>query len=122
MKRNLADKYFSDYIRQRYAVNGLVECFTCGKIGEWKYMDCGHYIKRQFQGLRYNEMNCQVQCKHCNYFLQGNDVQFRSRLIDYYGLPKVLALEASKKHVTKMSQWKLDLIAETYKQKLKELA
>ena len=121
MKTNLADKWFSRYIRLRASDNGIGKCFTCGRIKEVKEMDCGHYIKRQYSATRYNEINCQVQCKHCNNFLQGNDAKFRENLVTLYGVEKVYLLESSKRHSKKMGKMEQDYIAELYKQKTAEL-
>lgn len=122
MKRTTADKWFSEFIRMRYAdYRGYVECFTCGKIGFWRHFDCGHYVKRQFQSLRFNEINCQVQCKYCNHYLQGNDAKFRANLINLYGEQKILHLECTKKTITKLTEYKLQAITDYYKEQVKEL-
>ena len=116
MKTNKADKYFSQFIRLRAAdENGIGKCITCGRIGEVKYMDCAHYVKRQFQATRYNEINCQLQCKHCNNFMQGNDVKFRQYLIEKYGEGAVIVLESTKKKTVKRGRFELDAIADHYK-------
>lgn len=122
MKRTTADKWFSEYIRLRYA-NGLgyVECFTCSKRGYWKEFDCGHYIKRQFTLTRFNEINCQVQCKYCNMYLQGNDAKFRANLVSLYGEDKILRLEAAKRRVNPMKEYELKAISDIYRNKVKEI-
>ena len=62
MKIDKADKWFSIYIRLRDANNeGICSCITCGKMFLWKNVDCGHYVKRQFQGTRFNEKNSHAQ-------------------------------------------------------------
>lgn len=90
------DRIFSEFIRLRYAKNGIVRCFTCGKYDDWRNTDCGHYIKRQNMATRYEEMNCKPQCKRCNWLLQGADVVFRQRLVSEYGEYKITLLEARK--------------------------
>jgi len=120
MKTNKADKYFSQFIRLRAAdENGIGQCITCGRIAEVKYMDCGHYIKRQFQATRYNEINNQCQCKHCNNFLQGNDAKFREYLVKTYGEDAVLLLESSKRQTVKRSKFELKALAEHYQLSVK---
>ena len=84
-------------------------------------MDCGHYIKRQNQATRYSEENCQLQCKSCNNFKQGNDVKFRNYLVEKYGEGKVLLLESSRRQTYKRSKNDLEFLAEYYKKKVKEL-
>ena len=42
------DNVFSQYIRRRFAVNGVTKCVTCGKEDFWKggEMQAGHFISR----------------------------------------------------------------------------
>ena len=71
LKKEL-DKWFSQYIRLRRAdANGLVECFTCGKIDHWKKQQAGHFQSRRHLTTRWNELNVQVQCVRCNMLNQG---------------------------------------------------
>jgi len=122
MKTTTADKYFSLFIRLRDSdQNGIGRCSTCGRIGHVKTMDNGHYIKRQHQAVRFSEVNCNLQCKHCNNFEQGNDVKFREYLVNKHGEKTVLLLEASKRQTTKRSANDLKLIADYYKKKVNEI-
>ena len=78
LKKEL-DKYFSLYIRLRSATNeGMVQCFTCGKVGHYKKggMQCGHFQSRRHHATRWNEWNCQVQCVKCNMF-SGSGEQWK---------------------------------------------
>jgi hypothetical protein len=84
-------------------------------------MDNGHYIKRQHQAVRFSEVNCNLQCKRCNNFEQGNDVKFREYLVSKHGETRVLLLEASKRQTTKRSQREMTAIADYYKGKVKEM-
>jgi len=121
MKTSKADKYFSLFIRLRDSdENGIGKCRMCGRIGEVKYMDNCHFIKRQY-APRYNEMNCAIGCKHCNYFLQGNDVNFRKYLVSVYGEDKIQMLEAEKYKSHKLGAFELTAIADYYKAKVNEL-
>ena len=68
LKKEL-DKWFSLYIRLRYAsVDGIVECWTCGKTQHYKRMHAGHFMSRRHHATRWNEENVQVQCPGCNLF------------------------------------------------------
>jgi hypothetical protein len=123
MKSSKADRYFSLFIRLRDADdNGLGKCFTCGTIKPVKEMDCGHWIKRQHQATRFNEINCQLQCKRCNAFEQGRDADFERELIKKYGQDKVNLLKAGKNTVSKTNQLKIDYLTAYYKQKAEQLA
>jgi len=122
MKTNTADKWFSRFIRLRDSdENGIGKCCTCGRIGEVKYMDNGHYIKRQHSRLRYSEINCHLQCKKCNAFEQGRDVNFRKYLVEKYGENSVLILEKSKYGYSKKGKMEIRIIADYYKEQVNKI-
>ena len=76
LKKEL-DKWFSLFIRLRTSHNGLVQCFTCGRIKNYKSgMQNGHFQSRSFLATRFNEENCQPQCVGCNMFKQGEQYKF----------------------------------------------
>ncbi len=51
-----ADKIFSEYVRLDAArEGGTVECFTCHNLLYWTEIDNGHFIKRQYETLRFNK-------------------------------------------------------------------
>lgn len=123
MKTTSADKWFSLYIRIRDCdENRIAKCCTCGKVIDVKYADCGHFIKRQHMATRFDEKNCAAQCKYCNRFEQGKDVDFERYLIKRWGEDAVLLLKSGKRNTKKMSTFELDLLAIEYKQKAVELA
>ena len=85
LKKEL-DKWFSLYIRLREATNeGVVQCFTCGKIRHYKKLQCGHFQSRRHHATRWNEWNCQVQCVKCNMFEQGEQWKFGLNINAKYG-------------------------------------
>ena len=105
-QKKIADKWFSLYIRFRDALlfqkevpdadNSFGRCCTCGKIGQWKYMDCGHYISkgsRGGSGVRWDERNAHLQCKPCNGFHQGKQVVYKEFMLDKYGQDVIDQLE-----------------------------
>ena len=75
-----ADKVFSLFIRNKYAKDGKVKCFTCDKIFLVKEIQNGHYISRTYLNLRWSELNCKPQCVSCNIFKRGNLDEFALRL------------------------------------------
>lgn len=122
-----ADRVFSQYIRLRNAdKNGIVRCFTCGKPLKWRghggndgnAAHCGHYIKRTKRSLRFNEINCQVQCLRCNNFLHGNDGVFRRNLVSKYGEEKILYLESQARKPTKRTAGDYEIIIQEYKSRV----
>ena len=76
LKKEL-DKWFSLYIRLRGADdNGKNQCCTCGKIDNWKKLQCGHFVGRKHLATRFHEMNCFPQCVSCNIFKYGEQWKF----------------------------------------------
>lgn len=69
------DRVFSIYIRQRDTNDaGFGKCVTCNHTGHYKSMDCGHYISRREYQTRWDERNCALQCKFCNYSINHQGV------------------------------------------------
>ena len=63
------DAIFSKYVRLVHADNdGMVSCYTCGKLKHWKSQQNGHFVSRQYLATRWEEDNCRVQCAGCNVF------------------------------------------------------
>ncbi len=63
--RSDLDKYFSLYIRHKYADSGdrgYVSCYTCGKKDKIENMQCGHFISRAHSLTRWDKENARVQC------------------------------------------------------------
>ena len=80
------DKEFSLYIRLRDSMpNGYFRCISCGEIKPFEQADCGHYINRQHMNTRYDEMNCNAQCRKAkkNQTRRYSDFEY-TELIKYY--------------------------------------
>ena len=120
---NLADMYFSRYIRLKHSENGLCTCYTCGNILPLKELDNGHYEKRQHKATRYHENNCRPQCKTCNGDTKhnGKQVEFRINLINEIGLKSVEEIEVLAKTSVKMSAKDYRDIADNYREKINQL-
>lgn len=117
--RSIARAVFQAYVRMR---DQSQPCISCGKTeAKW---DGGHYLKAEiYTGLIFDEDNCHKQCSYCNDQLQGNVLEYREGLIKRIGRLSVELLEARKdlSRVYKFSREELIEIAETYKQKIKNL-
>lgn len=75
------DIIFSQQIRLTYADEyGMVQCYTCPSIKNWKHIQCGHFIPRAQMPTRFNVKNCRPQCNDCNVHLDGNLIVFAERL------------------------------------------
>jgi hypothetical protein len=70
--------------------------------------------------LRFSELNCNAQCRHCNRFQEGNIQDYRKGLILKIGEQKVLLLEAQKNITNKISNLELELLAKHYKAETKK--
>ena len=112
------DEVFSEYIRRRD--KGI--CFTCGNQKRWQDQQCGHYISRQYNELRYDERNANCQCKYCNIFKSGNLDEYVIKLIRKYGV-KILEEFWKRKHFRKkiFKVPELEDLIKFYKQKIKDL-
>ena len=91
-------------------------CISCGSNSDQK--DGGHYLKAEvYSGLIFDERNCSSQCRKCNRFLNGNELNYRDGLIKRYGKEFVEQLESEKdaKRVYKWSDEELNEIKQKYK-------
>ena len=70
--------------------------------------------------LRFSELNCNSQCRHCNRFQEGNIQDYRKGLIEKIGETKVLLLEATKHITNKISNFELELLTKHYKAETKK--
>lgn len=78
-----AKKSFQKYIRMR---DEKQPCISCGIVNT-ELWDGGHFKKAEiYSGVIFNESNCHKQCRKCNRFLGGNELNYRAGLIQRYGL------------------------------------
>ena len=102
------DDIFSLYIRLREATDeGLVQCFTCGKVGHYKTggMQNGHFQSRKHLATRFSEDgNCEVQCIKCNIFDSGQQYIFSLRLDEKYGEGRAQELQYLARTTLKISR------------------
>ena len=86
---------FQKYIRKRDAE---FPCISCGTMTA-DLWDGGHFKKAEiYSGVIFDEMNCHKQCRKCNRFLGGNELNFREGLIARYGEEYVLQIEQKAVH------------------------
>jgi len=97
-------------------------CISCAEHKE--LVDGGHYFKAElFSGLIFNEKNVHKQCRKCNRFLGGNEIQYRIGLVKRFGEDYVNQLEQESidKRVYKYTKQELIEIKKKYDLKIKEL-
>lgn len=108
------DKVFSDYIREKDAIDGMATCITCGDTKEWKYQQNGHYMSRGNYATRWDETNCHVQCAACNVFKKGNYTEYAIYMINRYGAEKLTELKEKAKAGRKFTSVELQEMIEKY--------
>jgi hypothetical protein len=113
-KVNKVKVIFQAWIRER---DKNKPCISCGAINaiEWH---AGHLYKAEnYSGLIFDERNCHKQCKKCNVFLDGNQLEYfnQMKLNHGYEFMEQLRLDA---YLTKVKTWlddELKEIKEKYK-------
>ena len=121
LKKEL-DKWFSLFIRLRESEEGLVQCFTCGKVSHYKSgMQNGHFQSRKHLSTRWSETNCQVQCVGCNMFKAGEQYKFSVALDSKYGEGTAEELELLARTIMKVSRIDYEEKISYYKEAVEKL-
>ena len=101
-----ADAVFSKWIRARDK-----KCVTCGSRGN---LQCGHFVSRSCNQLRYGERNCHAQCVGCNIFKNGNMVEYAVFMEKTYGHGIIQELKKEKVKTRQFSIKDLEDIINLY--------
>jgi len=121
LKKEL-DKWFSLYIRLRDASDeGLVQCFTSGRVYHYKEIHAGHFISRRCLATRWCEVNVQPQSAKDNLFGQGEQYKFGLRLDYKYGEGTAEELELKSRQTIKLSRVDYEDKISYYKDAVKNL-
>lgn len=128
--RKRAKFYFHKYIRLRDCDEyGYAKCISSGQPLKYGSPNCqaGHmYAAGHYPELEFNEYNVNIQGKSDNYFLGGNQLQYRKNLINKIGIKIVEELDfiasLTGKVPFKHNRFYLIEVIETYKEKCKKLA
>lgn len=113
-----AKRSFQKWIRRRDAGQN---CISCYKPND--FMDGGHFKKAEiYSGVIFHEMNCHAQCRKCNRFLNGNELNYRKGLIMRYGEEYANFIEdlANSTRVKKYTKQELIDIKKKYDLLIKE--
>lgn len=106
-----ADKWHSLATRYRFAEKVGEEwwahCFTCGVYKPTKQLQCGHFMSRRHNLLRYNEENTAPQCYSCNVMEHGKQYQYAIKLDEFYGSGTAKKLYEQSKHLHSFTQAEL---------------
>lgn len=120
LKKKL-DAVFSKYIRNLYCIDGVVHCYTCGKVGTVSTMQCGHFVPRIYLATRWHEDNCRPQDVGCNVWGNGQLLDFEENLIKEIGKERVEKLKQMRHKTLKLdASWYEEKIS-TYTALLKTL-
>src|SRR3990167_5384725 len=95
------DDVFSIFIRNRDSTDGIGTCITCGVMRRWEHMDCGHYQGRQHMATRWDEKNCAIQCKKCNWYGEGKKDIFTLKIDQRWGKGTAEMLRIKSKNYAK---------------------
>lgn len=116
---------FNEYIRNR-DITGCshFKCISCGQIKPKRLANAGHYYNiGHYDGLRFDEDNCHVQCIYCNKFLHGNLLQYRDNLLFKIGAERFEKLRIKalsyKRTGSRFSRFELKLKIDELKAKIK---
>lgn len=123
--KKTADAWHSKYVRYRdgQKLNGewVTECITCGVVKPIKQMQCGHFVSRSCNLLRYDELNTNAQCVGCNMF-KGGEQYLYAKALDYkYGDGTAERL-SNQRHINhKLTVDELNEVIENAKEYLKDI-
>jgi hypothetical protein len=107
-----AKKSFQKWIRMR---DDKQPCISCG-IEQTDLWDGGHYKKAEiYSGVIFDENNCHKQCRKCNRFLNGNELNYRQGLIQRYGIDFADQIEQKANETRNQKFTKEELIAKKLK-------
>ena len=121
-QRKRLDSIFSKYIRLRDSDSkGYVNCITCGSRFYYTEVDCGHFITRKEIATRFDERNCNAQCRKCNSFLAGNIEVYEKMVDKKWGEGTAEELRSMRNTLVRLSSIEYDELIKEYSHKLKEL-
>lgn len=121
---NKLDGVFSEYIRLRDSKPfgyKYFKCISCGQVKPYEQMDCGHFIGRKNMATRFDERNCNGECKACNRFSSDHIIYYARNLEAKIGKDKVDMLVTMGKGTKKWSAWELEILITHYKEEVKKM-
>ena len=127
--RSLKDKVwpvFSLYIRMRDCLRTTGKpdwgiCITCGEPRHIKDADAGHFIQGRHNSILFDETCVHFQCRSCNRFKGGRQLEYRRAIIQLYGEGYDEELERRNNQTKHFTIEELEKLLDYYKQKAKEL-
>ena len=121
LKKEL-DKWFSLYIRLKDATDeGMVQCFTSGRVYHYKSIHAGHFMSRKSLSTRWDETNVQPQSAADNLFGQGEQYKFGLALDAKYGEGTAEELQFKSRQIKKFTRVDYQDLISYYKSLVKNL-
>ena len=108
-------KLCSEYIRKRED-----KCFTC--LSTESNCQAGHFIHGHTKLTFFEPDNIHRQCRRCNLYLSGNEVEYTLRMIKKYGLERVEELHKLSKNGKVHTRQDIIKWIKYYQDKIKELS
>jgi len=113
---------FSKFIRLKFSdEKGFCTCYTCGRIGFWSAMDCGHGISRQHLATKFDERNNRPQCGPCNGFEGGRREVFKEKMDQEHGAGTWDRMELKARGVYHRSDFDFEVMIKYYSEEVKKL-
>lgn len=114
--RDKLDATFSRYIRLRDAMpSGTFRCISCGQIKPIDQADCGHFHSRIHMSTRFDEDNCNAECRYCNRFSADHLIGYRANLIKKIGEQRFALLEVKANTTKKWTPFELEQLNKYYR-------
>lgn len=121
--KKLADKYYSLATRYRFAEKRgdtwYAQCITCQVEKPIKQLQCGHFMSRRHNILRYRDENTAAQCYGCNVMSQGRQYEFGIAIDELYGVGTAKSLYQESKQLHKLTVEELQQIISNSKETIK---
>ena len=119
--KKILDAVVSKFVRIFYSdKNGMVACYTCGKVKHFSEQQCGHFIPRNILITRWELKNLRVQCVGCNMFGNGKILDFEDNLVKELGQQEVNELKQSRFKTIKLSSMDLEDRIAVFEKKLEK--
>lgn len=117
------DRVFAYYIRLRDIMpNGMGKCISCGKIKPYRELDCGHFYGRTNMATRFDEDNCNGECRGCNRASSDHLIFYQENLIKKIGIARFSSLREKAHSTKKWEAEELQRMIDYYSQEVKRLS
>lgn len=123
--RKYADRWFSRFVRLRdtQEENGSRYgfCVTCGKLLRIDSLECGHFVQRDKDDVRWNERNAHAQCKNCNGYRGGEQWKMGNFIERKYGPGYDKILQGMTTLKRRFFRDEIQAMGDLYKQKCEKI-